>query len=239
MHDRSCPHSSPARPSPPPKVSPLRFAAVEKLEVDPSLSFSRRNMAPKVARQRGRKRALRTSSPIVRHEEISADSGMVTAQHVRAAQIGVEVMQRGGNAVDAAVTTAFATGVLLPIWNGIGGGGLMTLGQMSEIIVLCLMPVLAVKFSRKALLTAGLTAYALRFLLFSNVGTITGVATDAQLGMVIGGILLHGLCFGCFIFVAFMVVDEEMAPDVKASGLVIYKCKASIVELNPYRPAEP
>jgi gamma-glutamyltranspeptidase/glutathione hydrolase len=51
---------------------------------------------------------------------------MVTAQHVRAAQIGVEVMQRGGNAVDAAVTTAFATGVLLPIWNGIGGGGLMT-----------------------------------------------------------------------------------------------------------------
>ena len=94
----------------------------------------------------------------------------------------------------------------------------MTLGQMSEIIVLGLMPILAVKFSRKALLTVGLTAYALRFLLFSNVGTITGVATDAQLGMVIGGILLHGLCFGCFIFVAFMVVDEEMAPDVKASG---------------------
>ena len=101
---------------------------------------------------------------------------------------------------------------------GVGGGGLMTLGQMSEIIVLGLMPVLAVKFSRKTLLTVGLTAYALRFLLFSNVGTITGVATDVQLGMVIGGILLHGLCFGCFIFVAFMVVDEEMAPDVKASG---------------------
>jgi MFS family permease len=36
--------------------------------------------------------------------------------------------------------------------------------------------------------------------------------------MVIAGILLHGLCFGCFIFVAFMVVDEEMTPDVKASG---------------------
>ncbi len=101
---------------------------------------------------------------------------------------------------------------------GVGGGGLMTLGQMSEIIVLGLMPVLAVKFSRKALLTVGLVAYALRFFLFSNVGTITGVATDAQLGMVICGILLHGLCFGCFIFVAFMVVDEEMAPDVKASG---------------------
>jgi gamma-glutamyltranspeptidase/glutathione hydrolase len=69
---------------------------------------------------------LRTSSSIVRHEEISAESGMVVAQHVTAAEIGVEVMQRGGNAVDAAITTAFATGVLLPIWNGVGGGGVMT-----------------------------------------------------------------------------------------------------------------
>jgi gamma-glutamyltranspeptidase/glutathione hydrolase len=51
---------------------------------------------------------------------------MVVAQHLAAVKIGVEVMQRGGNAVDAAVTTAFATGVLLPIWNGVGGGGLMT-----------------------------------------------------------------------------------------------------------------
>jgi gamma-glutamyltranspeptidase / glutathione hydrolase len=69
---------------------------------------------------------LITSSPIIRHQEISSKSGMVVAQHLNAAEIGVEVMERGGNAVDAAVTTAFATGVLLPIWNGIGGGGLMT-----------------------------------------------------------------------------------------------------------------
>ena len=51
---------------------------------------------------------------------------MVVAQHETAAKIGVTTMQRGGNAVDAAVTTAFASGVLLPIWNGIGGGGVMT-----------------------------------------------------------------------------------------------------------------
>lgn len=101
---------------------------------------------------------------------------------------------------------------------GVGGGGLMTLGQMSEIIVLGMMPILAVKFSRKSLLTLGLVAYTLRFFLFSMVGTVAGTATDAQVAMVIGGILLHGLCFGCFIFVAFMVVDEEMTPDVKASG---------------------
>ena len=40
-------------------------------------------------------------------------------------RIGVEVLQKGGNAVDAAVTTAFVSGVLLPILNGIGGGGLI------------------------------------------------------------------------------------------------------------------
>ena len=51
---------------------------------------------------------------------------MVVAQHQDAARIGATVLERGGNAVDAAVTTAFAVGVLLPIWNGIGGGGVMT-----------------------------------------------------------------------------------------------------------------
>lgn len=68
---------------------------------------------------------MNLSSPIYHHTEITATSGMVVAQHKAAAKIGVEVMQKGGNAIDAAVTTAFATGVLLPVWNGIGGGGMM------------------------------------------------------------------------------------------------------------------
>ena len=68
---------------------------------------------------------MNTSRPVYHHEEIIANSGMVVAQHKEAARIGVEVLQKGGNAVDAAVTTAFATGVLLPVWNGIGGGGMM------------------------------------------------------------------------------------------------------------------
>ena len=68
---------------------------------------------------------MQTSLPIMSHQEVTATSGMVVAQHRDAAAIGVEVLRRGGNAVDAAVTTAFASGVLLPIWNGIGGGGVM------------------------------------------------------------------------------------------------------------------
>jgi len=66
-----------------------------------------------------------TSHSILTHSPLVADCGMVVAQHPLAARAGVEVLQSGGNAVDAAVTAAFSAGVLLPIWNGIGGGGVM------------------------------------------------------------------------------------------------------------------
>jgi MFS family permease len=41
--------------------------------------------------------------------------------------------------------------------------------------------------------------------------------TDSLATMLLG-VALHGLCFGCFIFVAFMVVDEETTPDVRATA---------------------
>ena len=65
------------------------------------------------------------SNPQISHSQIKAENGMVVAQHKLAAEVGLEVLKRGGNAVDTAVTTAFVTGVVLPIWNGIGGGGVM------------------------------------------------------------------------------------------------------------------
>ena len=38
------------------------------------------------------------------------------------------------------------------------------------------------------------------------------------MGTLLAGIALHGLCFGCFIFVAFMIVDENTSSDVRASA---------------------
>ncbi|WP_339114903.1 gamma-glutamyltransferase [Thioclava sp. GXIMD2076] len=49
--------------------------------------------------------------------------GIVTAQNRHAAQIGADILAQGGSAVDAAVATSFALGVLEPWMSGIGGVG--------------------------------------------------------------------------------------------------------------------
>jgi nucleoside transporter len=92
---------------------------------------------------------------------------------------------------------------------GVGGGGLMTIGQMTEICVLAAIPFFAKSISRKNLLLIGLAAYAARMALFAFAPTLPTV---------ILGIALHGFCFGCFIFVAFMVVDENTTPDIRATA---------------------
>jgi gamma-glutamyltranspeptidase/glutathione hydrolase len=54
-----------------------------------------------------------------------ASDGMVVSQNDIASRIGVEVLQEGGSAVDAAVATAFALAVTHPTAGNIGGGGFL------------------------------------------------------------------------------------------------------------------
>ncbi|MBW7965638.1 gamma-glutamyltransferase [Bradyrhizobium sp. BR 10261] len=58
---------------------------------------------------------------------IPAEHGMVVAQEKISAQVGADILRRGGNAVDAAVATGFAMAVTYPRAGNIGGGGFMVI----------------------------------------------------------------------------------------------------------------
>src|ERR1700704_6256992 len=69
---------------------------------------------------------LVSSSPLpAARQPLRARHGMVVAMEATAADVGVAVLQKGGNAVDAAVAVGFAMAVTHPFAGNLGGGGSM------------------------------------------------------------------------------------------------------------------
>ncbi|MBC5766407.1 gamma-glutamyltransferase family protein [Ramlibacter albus] len=73
-----------------------------------------------------------SDSQVVRKPVTLTERGVVASQHKRAAQVGAAILAEGGDAVDAAVATSFALGVVEPWMSGCAAGGCMVLWRAKE-----------------------------------------------------------------------------------------------------------
>lgn len=95
--------------------------------------------------------------------------------------------------------------------------GTQTLGQMSEVVFMLLMPAFFIRFGVKWMLVVGMGAWVLRYGLFAL------AAPSTIFWMIILGILLHGICYDFFFVTGQIYVDKKSTPQIRgqAQGMLV------------------
>jgi len=94
-----------------------------------------------------------------------------------------------------------------------GTAGKMTMGQMSEVLFMLVMPFFFRRLGFKYMLLIGMGAWALRYVLFAY-----GDVQPHLVWMLYGGILLHGICYDFFFVTGQIYVDKKAPKEIQASA---------------------
>jgi nucleoside transporter len=108
-----------------------------------------------------------------------------------------------------------------PFLNEIGvenAAGKMTMGQMSEIVFMLVMPIFFVRLGVKYMLLVGMACWAARYALFAF------GAADKVTWMLYTGLLLHGICYDFFFVTGQIYVDKKATVDIRgaAQGFIAF-----------------
>jgi len=93
----------------------------------------------------------------------------------------------------------------------------MSLGQMSEVFFMLIMPLMFVRLGVKWMLLVGMGAWVLRYGLFS------AAADDKVAWMILIGVLLHGICYDFFFVTGMIYADKKAPPEIRnqAQGFLV------------------
>ena len=97
-------------------------------------------------------------------------------------------------------------------------GFYMTFGQWAEVLFMLVMPLFFAKLGVKWMLAVGMLAWVVRYGLFS-----AGAGADPVEWMVLGGILLHGICYDFFFVTGQIYTEQKARPEIRgqAQGFLV------------------